>query len=111
MSSYLFAGKVDVLAVDYNCDKSMVCSFDVTLKHDDTSWKHYANKYDILADGKVIATRVLWHPHIDEQPFTRLISNVKIPKGITFIVVRGHDLIHGYGGKELRVDLLPHTLK
>ena len=103
----LYAGKVDVMAVKHDCNKDMVCTFSVTLKHNDTGWKHYADKYDIIANGKIIATRVLFHPHVDEQPFTRSISNVKIPQGVKFVLVRGHDLVHGYGGKELRVSLKP----
>jgi len=103
----LYAGKVDVEAVKYSCNQDMICAFSVTLKHNDTGWKQYADKYDIVANGKIIATRVLLHPHVDEQPFTRSISNVKIPKGVKSVLVRGHDLVHGYGGKELRVSLKP----
>jgi len=105
LSASLYAGKADVVAVDYSCNSTMICSFNVTLKHNDTGWKHYANKYDIIVNGKVLGTRVLFHPHVDEQPFTRSLSNVQIPKGVTSVVVRGHDLVHGYGGKELIIDL------
>ncbi len=100
------AGEVDVVAVKHQCNQSKICSFDVTLKHNDTSWDHYADKYDILTPNrKVLATRVLLHPHVEEQPFTRSISGVKIPAGVTSVIVRGHDKVHGYGGKELVVNL------
>lgn len=46
--------------------------FDVTLSHDDTGWDHYADGWRVeLADGTVISTRELAHPHVNEQPFTR----------------------------------------
>ncbi len=46
--------------------------FDVTLSHPDTGWDHYADGWRVeLADGTVLGTRVLAHPHETEQPFTR----------------------------------------
>ena len=55
--------------------------------------------------GEIIATRTLHHPHVDEQPFSRSLSGVKIPDAVKQVVVRGHDSVHGYGGEEQRVDL------
>ena len=47
-----------------------------------------------------------WHSVTDdEQPFTRSLSNVRIPDGLSEVVVRAHDLVHEYGGKELTVPL------
>jgi len=42
---------------------------------------------------------------VNEQPFTRSLSGVKLPAGIKQVVIRGHDSVHGFGGKEKRVDL------
>lgn len=80
--------------------------FDVTVRHDDTGWDHYADKWDIVgADGTVFGTRVLAHPHENEQPFTRSISGLEIPETVREVVIRGHDSVHGYGGKEVKVTL------
>ena len=54
--------------------------------------------------GRVLATRVLLHPHVDEQPFTRSHS-VKIPRDVDEVTVRAHDKVHGYGGAEMTVAL------
>ena len=86
---------------------------DVTLKHGDTGWKHYADKWDVVGpeeqiiatrilhhphvDEQIIATRILHHPHVDEQPFTRSLSGVKLAPKIRFIRIRPHDKKHGYG--------------
>ena len=71
---------------------------DVTLLHGDTGWDHYADAWEILDNNmKVIATRVLHHPHVGEQPFTRSLYDVIIPAGIKTIYVRGHDKVHGNG--------------
>jgi len=101
------AGKADVIDVKTDCKSS--CTFYVTVKHSDEGWDHYANKWEILTtDGKIIATRVLAHPHEEEQPFTRSLSNVVIPEGITQVIVRAHDSVHGYGGKQMTVDIKKH---
>ena len=101
-----FAGEADVLAVDTDCDEERVCKFDVTVKHDDQGWSHYANRWEVLApDGEVLATRILAHPHDQEQPFTRSLTGVVIPAELTGVILRAHDLVHGYGGQEIRVDL------
>lgn len=101
-----FAGEVDV--VDAQAVKAGDGSyrFDVTLRHADEGWEHYADAWDVVApDGKILATRVLYHPHVDEQPFTRSLSGVQIPAGTTHVTIRGHDKVHGYGGTELSLTL------
>ena len=76
------------------------------MKHDDEGWNHYANRWEVLSpDGGVLATRVLAHPHDQEQPFTRSLTNVKVPGDLSEVVVRAHDLIHEYGGKEMVVQI------
>ena len=51
------------------------------------------------------ATRLLVHPHVDERPFTRSQSGIVIPASVTSVTVRAHDLLDGFGGKEVVVDL------
>ncbi len=78
--------------------------FDVTVRHADEGWKHYADKWDVLApDGSVLGTRTLYHPHVDEQPFTRSLSGVTVPDGIDEVTIRAHDSEHGYGGETMTV--------
>jgi hypothetical protein len=105
-SPALFAGKADVLNVKVYCPIPESCTFNVTVQHADTGWKHYANQWDVVApDGKVLGSRVLYHPHVNEQPFTRSLSNVQIPTGTKKVIVRARDLKHGWGGKEMEVEL------
>ncbi|MFD2207261.1 hypothetical protein [Kiloniella antarctica] len=94
------AGEADVLAVETHKDGRGGWRFNVTVRHDDTGWDHYANKWDIVTEtGEVIATRVLHHPHENEQPFTRSLSSVKIPAGVKVVIVRAHDSVDGYSGQ------------
>ena len=80
--------------------------FDVTVQHPDTGWDHYADKWDVMApDGTVLGTRVLLHPHENEQPFTRSLSGVEIPDDITEVLIRAHDNVDGYGEQVFRLEL------
>lgn len=99
------AGEADVVGVVVHREGPGTYAFDVTVRHADTGWDHYADAWEVLLpDGKtVLATRTLLHPHEIEQPFTRSLSGVKIPAGVTEVVVRAHDKVHGYGGAEMRV--------
>lgn len=106
LPTLMLANKADALNVIAKCKEDRICSFDVTVKHADTGWKHFANKYEVVSlENKVIATRVLHHPHVKEQPFTRTLSNVRIPKTITQVKIRVHDSVHKLGGKEIRVSI------
>ncbi len=72
--------------------------FDVTVRHADAGWDHYADTWEVAEpDGKVLATRVLLHPHDTEQPFTRSLTGIEIPDGLTEVLVRAHDSVHGWG--------------
>ena len=63
--------------------------FDVTLRHGDTGWDHFADEWQVMTpDGTVLATRVLHHPHVQEQPFTRSLAGVPVPDGLRQVIVR-----------------------
>ena len=100
------AGEANVVKVELKKLGNGTYQFDVTVQHKDEGWKHYANKWDVVdPDGTVIGTRTLYHPHVDEQPFTRSLSGVKIPEGITKVTIRAHDSVHKYSGKAVTVTL------
>ncbi len=106
LSAPLSAGEVDVVDAKARSGGDGSYRFSVTLRHDDTGWEHYADRWDVLApDGTVLGTRILAHPHVDEQPFTRSLSGVAVPSGVREVIIRGGDLVHGYGGAELRLTL------
>jgi len=79
-------------------------SFSVTLSHADKSWDHYANLWQVeTVQGVVLARRVLHHPHVNEQPFTRSLSGVKIPKGISEVIIRAGCNQDGLNSKPVKV--------
>ena len=81
-------------------------NFSVTILHNDTGWKHYVNKWDILdSDNKLLGTRVLYHPHVDEQPFTRSKNNVFINNTHKNVFIRVHDTVHQYSSKKFLIKL------
>jgi hypothetical protein len=98
------AGEADVVDVVVSRTGEGIYSFAVTVRHDDTGWDHYADRWEVVApDGRVLGTRVLLHPHENEQPFTRSQSGIRIPADIETVSVRAHDSVHELGGVELTV--------
>lgn len=99
------AGPADVVAASAECSAS-ACTFVVTVRHDDEGWSHYADAWEVLApDGAVLATRVLRHPHVGEQPFTRELRGVQVPPDLASVRIRARDSVHGLGGREVVVPL------
>lgn len=99
------AGEADVVKVAVE-KIGPTYRFAVTVAHRDEGWEHYADKWEVIGpDGQVLGTRVLLHPHVEEQPFTRSLSGVEIGSEIHSVTVRAHDLVHGYGGREMQVEL------
>ncbi len=83
-----------------------VWAFDVTVEHPDTGWEDYADGWHVEApDGRILGTRILLHPHVGEQPFTRSVGNVLAPESATEIHIRPHDLVSGYGAATKAIPL------
>jgi len=81
-------------------------TFNVTLLHEDKGWNHYADGWRVVdAKGKELGYRKLWHPHVNEQPFTRSLSNVTIPGTEKIIYIEAHDKVHGWSKQRLKIDL------
>ncbi len=73
-------------------------TFSVTIAHPDEGWDHYADGWGVyLEDGTELGYRVLHHPHVNEQPFTRSLSGVAVPAGVTKVVIVPRDSKHGTG--------------
>lgn len=105
-ASTAWAGEADVVGAKATSMGGGTWSFDVTVSHADTGWKHYADRWDVVGpDGKVLGVRKLFHPHETEQPFTRSLSGVRIPAGVKRVILRANDKVHGLGGKEFTVEL------
>ena len=103
----------DVIAVNAVDRGAQGWSFSVTVQHPDTGWNYYCNGWDVITDqGQILNsssqdqfTRLLLHPHEHEQPFTRSQNGLHIPEGTKTLTVRAHDIVHGFGGKEIVIDL------
>ena len=104
------AGSADVVAVHVIQTGPGLYRFDVTVRHPDTGWDHYADTWDVVGpDGRVLATRTLLHPHVDEQPFTRSLGGVRLPATIGRVTIRAHDNVDGFGGLTQTVEIVPVT--
>ena len=99
------AGQVEIMRVVLrNNTGGDDWTFHVTLQHNDTGWDHYADAWRIVdEEGKVIAKRVLYHPHENEQPFTRSLPGVILAED-AIIYVEAHDTVHGWSKDRVKID-------
>jgi len=110
LASPAWAGSADVVGVEAVPTAPGLYRFNVTVRHPDTGWEHYADKWEIVApDGTILGTRTLLHPHVQEQPFTRSLNGVRIPEGVAEVIVRAHDNVDGYGDQVITVSVRPAT--
>jgi len=102
------AGSADQVSIQFAEFNKQVGSWNVsvTLKHKDGGWDHYANAWQVVdGDNKILAKRVLHHPHVKEQPFTRSLYSVKIPDNTKLVFIEATDSVHGLSADRLRIDL------
>jgi len=96
-------GCADVVAatIDSSGDTYRVSA---TILSADTGWDKYADAWEVRSpEGTVIGTRILAHPHVDEQPFTRSLDGVDIPAGITEVEIAARDLVVGFCGETVTI--------
>lgn len=76
-----------------------------TVSSTETGWDKYADEWQVRAGEQVLGTRILAHPHVNEQPFTRSLPNVVIPEDVTQVVIAARDSVLGYCGDEFTLEL------
>ena len=105
-SSNLFAGQAIIEKVEAECNYKRLCKFNVTIRHADEGWSHFANGWQIFTPkGELIGHRALAHPHVNEQPFTRSIRNIKIPDNVDTAILRANDSVHGESDRKYVIKL------
>ena len=101
-----FAGEVEIVNAIAIPGEGGNYRIEVTLRHADSGWDHYADGWEVLApDGRRLGERTLYHPHVDEQPFTRALTGVRVPLGTDHLLIRAHDKVHGHSRQLFRLDL------
>ena len=74
----------------------------MTLLHADTGWDDYADAWEVLdAEGNTLGVRVLAHPHVEEQPFTRSLGGVAIGADTTEVMIEARDNVGGWSGERI----------
>jgi hypothetical protein len=98
-------GCADVIAVGITAQATGY-QVSATISSPDTGWDKYADAWVVRTlDGEVLGTRVLAHPHVDEQPFTRSLGGVEIPEGVDRVEVAARDSVEGFCGETVVVEL------
>lgn len=81
-------------------------SFSVTLSHADTGWEDYADGWRVVdQNGTELGLRVLYHPHVEEQPFTRSLNGVTLPPGLNTVYIEARTNTDGWGAARFPLSL------
>jgi hypothetical protein len=81
-------------------------TFNVTLSHPDTGWDHYADGWRVLdEEGNELGLRVLAHPHVNEQPFTRSLSGILFPDDTKHLEIQARCSVDGWSEHRFRLIL------
>lgn len=97
-------GCADVVSVEVSASPDGTYRFDVTVASDDTGWGKYADAWEVRTlAGVVVGKRQLAHPHVDEQPFTRSLSGVRVPSET--LIVAARDSVEGFCGDTLTIHI------
>ena len=96
----------EVVSVEVEVEPSGTYRFDVTISSPYDSPARYADAWRVIGnDGTVYGERILLHDHAAEQPFTRSLANVSVPEGVNTVIIEGRDLVYGWGGRTIEVQL------
>ncbi|VAX23993.1 hypothetical protein MNBD_NITROSPINAE04-1698 [hydrothermal vent metagenome] len=101
------ASDVSIEKARFNLEREGVWTVSVTLRHADEGWKHYADEWRVVNAGndKILGSRTLMHPHVNEQPFTRSLSGVPILANVRHVYIEAHDKAGGWSPQKLNVDM------
>ena len=99
-------GCADVVGVELEPEGDGTWTVRVTVSSADTGEEKYADRWEVRdGEGAVLGERILTHPHVDEQPFTRSLSGLEIPESVERVVVLAHDSVAGFCGREMTADV------
>ena len=103
LTTSAFANDVEIVKVVLT-KQSGTWRADVTLNHADTGWEHYADAWRLVDEkGNEIGKRTLYHPHVNEQPFTRSLSDLYIGDDKKIIFIEAHDKKHGWSPNKVKI--------
>ncbi len=99
------ASEVQIMDVEFQ-NRGKTWDVRTMLRHDDNGWEHFADAWRVVMEnGTVLGTRILQHPHVDEQPFTRSLRGLVIPPGVATVYVEARDNVSGWSKHRVKVEL------
>ena len=94
----------DVVAAELHLTGGRTFTVSATLSSPYDTPERYADAWRVLdGNGTELGIRELGHDHQNEQPFTRTLSGVDIPEGVTEVTIEGRDQVYGWGGDTVTV--------
>ena len=100
-------GCASVIDAEIEPEGDGVYRVSATVESQETGWDKYADRWEVRnpATGAVLGERLLAHPHVDEQPFTRSLGGIAIPAEVTEVEIAAHDSVLGFCGTVFTADV------
>lgn len=96
----------DVISATAKARDADTFDFDVTVSSPYDTPQRYADGFRVTGKGgEIYGERKLWHDHATEQPFTRDLHGVRIPRAVRSVTVQARDQKFGYGGRTVELTL------
>jgi len=87
-ANFCIASDAKIIKASAEMTSAKKFNITVTVEHDDEGWDHYANAWRVFGpEGDLIGERVLHHPHVKEQPFTRSLLGLSVPAKVREVVI------------------------
>lgn len=99
-------GCAHVIDGEVEADDDGTYTVSATVSSADTGEEKYADAWEVRSgDGTVLGVRELLHPHVDEQPFIRTLSDVTIPDEVETVTLAARDSVEGFCGEMLELSV------
>ncbi len=96
----------DIVSATVEAREADTFDFAVTVSSPYDTPRRHADAFRVLArEGTVFGERKLLHDHAGEQPFTRELRGVAIPRAVRIVVIQARDQQFGYGGETVELAL------
>ncbi len=101
-----YGDEAEVLMVKAT-QSNAVWSFDVTIHHPDANSDHMMDSIAIFTPDEVqLATTEIPMPSIGAEHTTTQLNDIEIPKGIEYIIIRGHCSTDGWTHEGIMIALM-----
>lgn len=99
-------GPANVVGVAMSRNLDQTIDLRVTIRSADKGPEHFCDRFEILdPEGRVLHVERIAQPHVNEQPFSVSLTNLRLPEGLERVTFRARMRPDGASGTQRDVKL------